>query len=91
MASRKNIPAKKPTEAGRTDVQPSETVISIEGISKDQTEAATITPDAKPSRAFCSSAGISLFIKNTNADPMTVPAKGISSVAMIALSILIDS
>ena len=61
------------------------------GISRDQTEAATITPDAKPSKAFCKSAGISLFIKKTNAEPITVPAKGINKVANIALSIFIES
>jgi hypothetical protein len=43
----------------------------------DQTEAATITPEANPSRTFCTSAGISRFMKNTKADPRAVPRNGI--------------
>lgn len=50
----------------------------------DQTDAATITPDAKPSRIFCSMAGISLCIKNTNAEPSAVPRNGINNPISIA-------
>jgi len=50
----------------------------MDGIIKDHTEAATITPDANPSNIFWSIAGISCFIKNTKAEPRAVPRKGIS-------------
>ena len=47
-------------------------------MSSDHTEAATITPEAKPSRTFCKSSGMSFFMKKTKADPRAVPRKGIS-------------
>ena len=53
--------------------------ISIAGISSDHTDAATITPDAKPSNDFCNRAEISSFMKNTKAEPSIVPSSGISS------------
>ena len=53
--------------------------MSIAGISSDHTEAATITPDAKPSKDFCIRADISSFMKNTKAEPSIVPSSGISS------------
>jgi len=53
-------------------------------MSRDHTEAATITPEANPSSAFCSSAGISFFMKKTKADPSAVPAKGIRRPIRIA-------
>ena len=80
----------KPIAAGRTVPMPSPADISILGISKDHTEAATITPEAKPSSAFCSRAGISFFIKKTKAEPIRVPAKGISKVAIIEVFIFIN-
>ena len=51
--------------------------ISIDGISSDHTDAATITPDAKPSSDFCSLGDISFFMKNTKAEPSMVPSRGI--------------
>ena len=45
----------------------------------DHTDAATITPDAKPSSDFCSRADISFRIKNTKAEPSIVPSSGINS------------
>ena len=63
--------------------------ISIEGIRSDHTEAATITPDAKPSRIFCRISGISFFKKKTKADPNAVPAKGIiRAIRMASIFIL---
>ena len=56
----------------------------MEGISNDQTEAATITPEANPSSAFCRRFGISFFIKKTKADPSAVPAKGIKRAVNMA-------
>jgi hypothetical protein len=51
----------------------------MDGMIRDHTEAATITPEANPSRTFCSRGGISLFMKNTKADPRAVPRKGINN------------
>ena len=53
--------------------------ISMAGIISDQTDAATITPDAKPNNAFCKSSGMSRLIKNTKAAPSAVPRNGIKS------------
>ena len=49
---------------------------SIAGMSSDHTEAATITPEANPSRAFCRRTGMSCFMKKTNAEPSIVPKSG---------------
>ena len=46
------IPSKKPTVAGTKANFPMSSDISIAGINNDQTEAATITPDAKPNNIF---------------------------------------
>ena len=50
--SRKPMPARKPTAAGSQAMPPEASAISMDGISSDHTEAAIITPDAKPSSAF---------------------------------------
>lgn len=76
MSSKKPIPKRKPTAAGTTDHAPLSAFISIAGISNDHTEAATITPDAKPNSDFCRRADISFFIMNTNAEPIIVPNSG---------------
>ncbi|MBQ7686660.1 MAG: hypothetical protein IJT28_05465, partial [Bacteroidaceae bacterium] len=65
--------------AGSTDHRPLSAAISIEGISGDHTDAATITPDAKPSNVFCNRTDISPRIKNTKAEPSIVPSSGINS------------
>lgn len=44
----------------------------------DQTEAAIMTPEAKPSSSFCTPGFTSPFKKNTKQEPNTVPRKGIS-------------
>jgi hypothetical protein len=54
------------------------------GISSDHTEAATMTPEANPSKTFCSSIGISLFMKKTNPEPRAVPRNGINKEARTA-------
>ena len=51
--------------------------ISIAGISSDHTDAATITPEAKPNSDFCNRTDISPRIKNTKAEPSIVPSNGI--------------
>ena len=48
------MPAIKPTAAGTQGVTPWPSAMSMAGIISDQTEAAIITPDAKPSSSFCS-------------------------------------
>ena len=73
------MPNRNPTAAGITLHLPLLTSISIAGISSDHTDAATITPDAKPNSDFCNRADISSFIKNTKAEPSIVPSNGISS------------
>ena len=52
MASRKAIPSRNPTAAGTKANFPISAAISMDGISSDQTEAATITPEAKPRSIF---------------------------------------
>ena len=79
IISRKPIPNRNPTAAGSTDHRPLSAAISIEGISSDHTDAATITPDAKPSNVFCNRTDISPFMKNTKAEPSIVPSSGINS------------
>ena len=74
--SKNAIPSKKPTVAGIHAIPPCASVISIDGIRSDQTDAAIITPDAKPSNAFSSFGAIFSFIKNTIAAPSVVPIKG---------------
>ena len=79
ISKRKPIPNRKPTAAGITLHLPLSVSISIAGISSDHTDAATITPDAKPSNVFCNRTDISSRIKNTKAEPSIVPSSGISS------------
>ena len=59
--------------------------ILIDGMISDQTEAATMTPDANPSRTFCSTGRISRFMKKTKADPRAVPRNGINRAMMTGL------
>ena len=75
------MPSRKPTAAGTTDHEEG-APISIDGISSDHTDAATITPDAKPSKVFCNLTDISSFMKNTKAEPSMVPSRGINSPTM---------
>ena len=76
--SKKKIPKRKPTEAGIQEMFPFYSAIEIEGRSNDQTEAAIITPEAKPNKVFCRWELISFLIKKTKAEPITVPSKGIN-------------
>ena len=72
--SRNAMPTRKPTAAGTNAKRPSD--ISIAGIRSDQIDAAIITPDAKPSRNFCTAGRIPLFAKKTQPAPSVVPARG---------------
>ena len=60
-------------------------------MSKDHTDAATITPEAKPNNDFCSRADISSFIKKTKAEPSIVPNSGIRSpiIIVVVISVII--
>ncbi|MPM65858.1 hypothetical protein SDC9_112762 [bioreactor metagenome] len=49
------------------------------GMSRLQTEAATITPEAKPVRARWTGSLMPFFMKNTQAAPAAVPKKGMRS------------
>ena len=82
------MPHRKPVATGITFTHPSPPLISMPGMSSDHTEAATITPEANPSSDFCTSAGISCFMKNTNAAPVIVPSSGSVS-AIISPSITV--
>ena len=79
MNSRNAIPNRKPTAAGATAHGPALASMSIAGISSDHTEAATITPEAKPNNVFCRRGDISSFMKNTKAEPSMVPSRGMNS------------
>ena len=65
-------------------------VISIAGMSSDHTEAATITPEAKPSSDFWSRGDISSRMRKTNAAPSMVPNKGMSSPIANAIYALLN-
>ena len=67
---------------------PSPSLISIAGIRRDHTEAATITPEAKPRNAFCTPGFNSPRRKNTQALPAVVPIKGISIPVKISICYL---
>lgn len=64
--------------AGHTAQLPLSARISMAGMSSDHTEAATITPEAKPNNDFCNFGDISFFMKKTKAAPSIVPNKGIN-------------
>ena len=51
----------------------------MDGMSRLQTEAATITPAAKPARHRSTLELSCFFIKNTQNEPRQVPKKGIKS------------
>lgn len=53
--------------------------IFIDGIKSDQTDAATITPDANPKSVFWMIGFNSFFKKKTQAAPAVVPTNGIKT------------
>ena len=77
--SKKPIPKRNPTAAGITDHTPPAFSSSIAGMRSDHTEAATITPEAKPNNDFWRRGDISSFIKKTKAAPNIVPSRGMRS------------
>lgn len=75
-----------------SDHAPLSALISVAGMSNDHTDAATITPEAKPNNDFCSRTDISSFIKNTKAEPSIVPNSGIRSpMIIVIISVIICS
>ena len=71
------MPSQKPTAAGMNASRPRPSDCSMAGMSKLQIDAATMTPAAKPVKARCTPSCSVFFMKNTQADPSVVPAKGI--------------
>ena len=90
MRSKKPIPSIKPTAAGTKASFPIPPDMSMAGISRDHTEAATITPEANPSRHFWIPGFNSPFTKNTQAAPRVVPRKGINSPTHISIPLLLS-
>ncbi len=65
--------------AGIHAITPCSSAISIDGIRRDHTDAAIITPDANPNKNFSTFLFISSFIRKTIAEPIVVPMNGIKS------------
>jgi len=74
--SRNAIPIINPMAAGANANLPICSDMSMAGISKDHTEAATMTPAANPRSAFWITGFSSFFINRTHAAPAVVPIKG---------------
>lgn len=77
------IPARKPAAAGNHVYISIFSDISIAGIISDHTDAASITPDAKPGSSFSSFLLILFLIRKTIALPDIVPINGINIPAVI--------
>ena len=82
------MPIRRPDIAGRKLNFPMPLSVdrSIAGISRDQTDAAIITPEENPSKAFCKRGWILSFIKNTIAAPRVVPTNGMETPAIVLKS-----
>ena len=76
-SSKKRMPTQKPRNAGRNESFPIADDCSMAGISRLHTEAATITPAAKPVSERCTASLSDFFMKNTHAAPSDVPRNGI--------------
>jgi hypothetical protein len=59
------------------------------GMSNDHTEAAIITPEAKPNSDFCNLGDMSFFMKKTKAAPSMVPNKGINKPIAVPIMVVI--
>lgn len=71
------MPSKNPATAGRNDSFPIGSDCSIAGISRLQTDAATMTPAANPVSALCTIWFSLFFMNSTQAEPSVVPRNGI--------------
>lgn len=71
------MPAINPMAAGNHAATVADLAASsMAGISNDQTEAATMTPEAKPSSVFCNLKAALSPTNNTDDAPNAVPRKG---------------
>ena len=86
--SRNAIPSIKPAAAGIHAALPISADCSMDGISRLHTEAAVITPAAKPISALRTEIWNSFFIKKTHAAPRDVPRNGIRIPLIISAVIL---
>ena len=76
-ASRNKMPIQNPAKAGRKASRPRAADCSMAGISRLHTDAATMTPAAKPVRDRCTRSLRDFFMKKTQAAPKDVPRNGI--------------
>ena len=81
--NKKNIPSIKPVTAGTNCIFPRLCDCSSAGIRRLQTDAAIITPAAKPLSIFVVFTESSFFIKSTHAAPSDVPINGINKPNMV--------
>ena len=84
-ASKNSTPNQNPAKAGTNESAPIEADCSIAGISRLQTDAATITPAANPARQRRTRFPRLFFIKSTQAAPIVVPKKGIRIPRMVSI------
>ena len=70
------MPSQNPATAGKKDHRPISAACSIAGTSRLQTDAAAMTPAAKPVKARCRRGFMPLFRKKTHPAPREVPRKG---------------
>ena len=80
-----NIPMTKPAAAGKKLSLPRCSLRSIAGIKRLHTDAATITPAAKPISIRSSFLFIVPRIKNTAAEPSAVPKTGRKTIFTISI------
>lgn len=84
-ASKNSTPNQNPAKAGTNESAPIEADCSIAGMSRLQTDAATITPAANPARQRCVRFPRLFFMKSTQAAPIVVPKKGIRIPRMVSI------
>ena len=85
--SKNRIPNTNPTAAGNHITPPCRSAISRLGISSDHTDAATMTPEAKPKRSLCKERAMDPRTRKTIAAPRTVPKKGRRRIGGMLLSV----
>ena len=81
----------KPTTAGTHAILPIALDSFIAGMSSDHTDAATITPEAKPRRMLRVRAANLSLRNSTDAEPIIVPTKGINNRGKISLQTINSS
>ena len=86
--SKNKMPMIKPTDAGSQLSLSKCAESSIEGIMSDHTEAATITPAAKPRSVVCRRCEGLRRAKSTVEAPTIVPTRGIRSIVVMFIELL---